>query len=146
MLSVFRKIVCSVKAHAHFTIMMSIGLIVFCSLQKVVQQKTNWIAPEWADTLKFPFTNNSNTEQKGKILFEKLCTACHGNAGKGDGAAGVALKPRPQDLTSAMVQKQTKGAIFWKITTGRSPMASYKTVLTDDQRWQLVSYIRKLNP
>ena len=121
-----------------------IAPIFFSSMQNSTQQKPGWKAPAWSDTLKSSFVNNTITSEKGKALFLKTCVPCHGNEGKGDGVAGVCLNPRPQDLTSAAVQKQTNGAIFWKITTGKSPMASYKTTLTDEQRWQLVSYIRKL--
>lgn len=69
---------------------------------------------------------------------------CHGTKGKGDGLAGINLKPRPQDLMSAAVQGQSDGAIFWKINEGRAPMASYKTTFTSEQIWQLVNYLRKL--
>jgi len=42
------------------------------------------------------------------------------------------------------VQNQSDGAIYWKITNGNPPMASYKETLTEEQRWQLVNYIREL--
>ena len=54
------------------------------------------------------------------------------------------LKPRPGNFTKDAVQLQTDGAIYWKMTEGRAPMASYKTALTEQQRWQLVNYIRQL--
>ncbi len=104
----------------------------------------DWYAPKSADTLKNPLSNNYNATMQGKILFEKKCTSCHGDKGKGDGPAGIALNPHPHDLTSGMVQKQTDGALFWKITWGKSPMASYKIILTDEQRWQLVNFVRQL--
>jgi mono/diheme cytochrome c family protein len=120
------------------------GAILVCSMQKSHAQQVHWKAPEWTDTLKAPFFVTGTTIEKGKLLFDKICSVCHGFAGKGDGIAGINLNPRPQDVTSALVQDQTDGAIFWKITTGKPPMAAYKTVLTSEQRWQLVSYIRKL--
>ena len=51
---------------------------------------------------------------------------CHGTSGKGDGPAGVNLDPKPKDHTSPVVQNQSDGALFWKITTGKLPMASYE--------------------
>jgi len=101
-----------------------------------------WVAPESADTLKNPFSGDKKAIEAGKKIYAQLCAVCHGNSGKGDGIAGMSLKPRPANLTSEAVQKQTDGAIFWKITTGRPPMASYKATLTDEQRWQVVNYIR----
>jgi hypothetical protein len=58
--------------------------------------------------------------------------------------AGAALKPRPTDFTSAQVKKEADGALFWKLTNGRAPMASYRSTLSPQQRWQLVNYIRSL--
>ena len=35
----------------------------------------------------------------GKDLFHEYCAVCHGNSGKGDGPAAIALKAVPADLT-----------------------------------------------
>ena len=34
-------------------------------------------------------------------VWQTRCSTCHGMAGKGDGAAAVALTPKPRDLSSA---------------------------------------------
>ena len=73
-----------------------------------------------------------------------LCVICHGAKGKGDGMGGAGLTPKPTDLTNADVQAQTDGALFWKLTEGRPPMASYKTALPEKKRWELINYIRTL--
>ncbi len=101
-----------------------------------------WKAPKSADKIKNPLKGNAAATEKGKELFNQMCAICHGAEGEGDGIAGGALKPRPANFTSKKVQSQTDGAIFWKMTEGRSPMASYKDVLKEKQRWQLVNYIR----
>lgn len=54
---------------------------------------------------------------KGKELYQNNCASCHGNSGLGDGAAGVALNPKPRDLSS------TDG---W--TNGREFPQLYKTL------------------
>jgi len=113
--------------------------------ETTMQQPANWwVAPKSADTIKNPFVNNVDATAKGKALFTKMCVVCHGSKGKGDGVAGVNLHPRPENLTISYIQKQTDGAIFWKITTGKAPMASYRKTFTNAQRWSLVNYIRDL--
>ncbi len=103
-----------------------------------------WVAPASADKIKNPLADNAKAWKRGKKTYDAMCAICHGTKGKGDGIAGMALKPRPADLTSKDVQSQSDGAIYWKLTTGKPPMASYKALLKDKQRWELVNYIRKL--
>jgi mono/diheme cytochrome c family protein len=106
---------------------------------------SEWLAPKSADTIVNPFTGDKQATENGKVLFNQLCAICHGNKGKGDGIAGVSLQPRPSNLRKEKTQKQSDGAIFWKLNTGRPPMASYQTSLSEDQLWQLVNYIRTFN-
>ncbi len=125
-----------------------IGIVLFVlPLSTVVLSAQNggvWKAPASADQLRNPLKGNEKATLAGKKLYAQYCAICHGNKGKGDGAAGMALKPRPANLTSPVVQKQTDGAIYWKITYGNPPMAAYKETLTEEQRWQLVNFIRTL--
>jgi len=107
-------------------------------------QSQDWKAPPEADKINNPIYNNSVATNEGKKLFNQYCVICHGISGKGDGIAGMTLKPRPSNFTTDKVQSQTDGAIFWKMTNGRPPMASYKEILSENQRWQLVNYIRTL--
>ncbi|MFY0654354.1 MAG: cytochrome c [Cyclobacteriaceae bacterium] len=118
------------------------GFISTTTYFKSRQSGSDWIAPKEAANLKNPLSINENVIKEGKKMFTKMCAICHGAKGKGDGVAGAALNPKPTNLTTAKVQDQKDGELFWKITEGRSPMASYKTILTEDQRWQLVSYMR----
>lgn len=128
---------------ACFTVILCLAtLLSFTTVR--AQQSTVWKAPQEADDLSNPIKGNASALTSGKELFASMCAICHGNKGKGDGIAGINLKPRPTNLSSATVQEQSDGALYWKITEGRAPMATYKTVLTEEQRWQLVNYIRDL--
>jgi mono/diheme cytochrome c family protein len=108
------------------------------------QQKTPWVAPSSADTIKNPLKGNADATTAGKKIYATYCVVCHGDKGKGDGIAAAGLNPRPADHTSAKVQSQSDGVIFWKLSTGRAPMASYDKTLTRTQRWQVINYMRTL--
>lgn len=111
----------------------------------LMAQNGNWTTPKSADSYKNPYKNNQNATLAGKKLYNQFCAICHGNKGKGDGMAGMALKPRPADFTKSIVQNQTDGAIYWKLTEGKAPMAAYKETLTEEQRWKVVNFIRSLD-
>ena len=105
-----------------------------------------WKAPPEADKLINPLKGNAAATSEGKKIFTLMCAMCHGEKGKGDGAAGLLLHPRPANYTLPKTQEQSDGVLFWKMSEGRTPMASYKTALTETQRWQLVNYLRTFNP
>ena len=108
------------------------------------QKATKWEAPASANALKNPYKGDAASLVDGKTLFVSTCAVCHGETGKGNGAASVTLSPHPANFLSIDVEDESDGAIFWKLTEGNPPMASYKTLLTDEQRWKLVTYIRNL--
>ncbi len=106
-------------------------------------QGGDWVAPMIANVMVNPLKGDADATMEGKKLYNQMCSICHGDKGKGDGIAGMNLDPRPADHTSAKVQNQSDGAIFWKMSTGKAPMAPYASILTETQRWQLVNYIRE---
>ncbi|MCF6364817.1 MAG: cytochrome c [Bacteroidales bacterium] len=109
-----------------------------------IGQTDEWVAPKSADNNKNPFSGNEEAAKFGKKLYKQNCAICHGNKGMGDGLAGMSLKPKPTNLTTENFNKQSDGAIFWKLTEGNSPMPSYKKTFTEKQRWQVVTYLREI--
>jgi cytochrome c len=118
-------------------------LFLFCVTESFAQE-VSWVAPEYSNSLKNPFVGNQKATNKGKETFNQMCVLCHGLKGEGNGEAGLTLERHPANFLALNVKSQTDGAIFWKITNGKSPMASYFELLTDNQRWELVNYIREL--
>jgi glucose/arabinose dehydrogenase/mono/diheme cytochrome c family protein len=104
-----------------------------------------WSAPADAAQVKNPLYDTLMAMQNGKELYNVYCWSCHGEAGFGDGAAGGALGQKPANFHEPHVQGQKDGALFWKMSTGNGNMPAFKKVLSDTQRWQLVSYIRRLS-
>ncbi len=103
-----------------------------------------WKAPESARRLANPLAGDRAALDAGRKLFAQQCAPCHGEGGRGDGAAGTYLPTRPADLTAKAVADQSDGELFWKITSGRAPMPTFQAMLDDTQRWQLVAYLRAL--
>jgi mono/diheme cytochrome c family protein len=105
-----------------------------------------WKAPESAKTIKNPVATKKlkASAKKGAVTFKKFCIVCHGTKGIGNGPGGKALTPHPANLTSARVQNQVDGEIFWKISNGRGPMIKWDPIIKESDRWDLVNYIRTL--
>jgi mono/diheme cytochrome c family protein len=82
---------------------------------------------------------------KGKNIFTTVCISCHGEGGKGDGPAGSALNPKPQNFTSKDGWKNgTKVSQIYKTLQDGIPgsgMASYE-YLTPEEKFGLAHYIR----
>jgi mono/diheme cytochrome c family protein len=107
-------------------------------------QQPPWLAPKTADNVKNPIAGDNSKIAETKTLYITNCGPCHGEKGRGDGPAAQGLNPKPADHTSVAVQNESDGAIFWKLSEGRSPMPGYKKIFSDEQRWELVNYIRTL--
>ena len=105
--------------------------------------QTPWTAPEPEKNKKGPVAAGPKAVEQGKKVMQVNCAGCHGNTGEGNGPAAIALSPKPADWTSKKVQDETDGEIFWKITSGRGPMPSWRH-LPEADRWALVQYIRSL--
>jgi mono/diheme cytochrome c family protein len=87
----------------------------------------------------------ADAAEKGVEVFRINCEVCHGTQGHGDGPAGQALEPRPRNLA----ELQTKAGddfLFWRISEGKpgTSMVAWKGILTDEQIWQTVSFMRTL--
>jgi mono/diheme cytochrome c family protein len=82
---------------------------------------------------------------KGKKIFTTVCISCHGEGGKGDGPAGSALDPKPQNFTSKTGWKNGPklSQIFKTLQDGipGSAMASYE-YLIPEEKFGLAHYIR----
>ena len=107
-----------------------------------IYSQSTWEAPKNADEITNPFKGDAEATKKGKKMYTQLCVICHGAKGKGDGMAGAALNPKPGNFTKEAFFNQTDGAIFWKIAEGKPPMAAYKDLLSKEERWQLINYLR----
>ncbi|MFO7825535.1 MAG: c-type cytochrome [Cyclobacterium sp.] len=125
------------------TILAVIGLLFSCN-QKEKQVGSEWEVPESALMLTNPLPPAEAHLTEGQALFQLYCSSCHGVSGSGDGPAGQAMGNQPADLRADNVQSQSDGQLFYKLTSGKGVMPSFKEVLSEMQRWQLVGHIRNL--
>lgn len=105
--------------------------------------ENNWLVPDSIKILQNPVMDDKMLDN-GKALFRIYCSTCHGLGGRGDGAAGQAMGSQPADLLSEGVQDQTDGELFYKITKGKVVMPSFQELLSEEQRWYLVGFIKNL--
>jgi putative copper export protein/mono/diheme cytochrome c family protein len=82
----------------------------------------------------------------GAALFRAHCATCHGAGGRGDGPGGAGLPRPPADLTAPHTAQHTAGDMFWWLTHGipAGGMPPFGTVLSDEERWDLINFIRTL--
>lgn len=88
----------------------------------------------------------------GKKLYQRYCTQCHGDEGKGDGPAADFVYPRPRDFTLAIFkvrstpsgQLPTDHDLFRVVSEGLpgTSMPAWKKYLSEAERWQLVHYVK----
>lgn len=86
--------------------------------------------------------------QNGKILYEKNCANCHGEKGAGDGPDTQFLMVQPANFHSLESRSKTDWELMNTITFGAafSPMHGWSDRLTEDERWDVLRYIRLLAP
>ena len=121
----------------------ALGLAALISMAGLAAAQAPWTAPAGEKEKKNPLPAEAQTIEQGRKVAQVNCVTCHGAKGKGDGAAAVALNPKPADWTSKAVQDDTDGELFWKISTGRGAMPAWRH-LPEKDRWALVGYIHSL--
>jgi mono/diheme cytochrome c family protein len=92
-----------------------------------------------------PFGLDTAAVTAGEEIFMSSCQTCHGPEGHGDGPASSALNPAPKNLAELQADVGDD-YLFWRITEGKdgTSMIAWEGILTEDQIWQIVAFIRTL--
>jgi mono/diheme cytochrome c family protein len=83
--------------------------------------------------------------ERGRQRYAIACATCHGVAGDGDSAVARHMqRRRPPSLHEARIVALAPGALYRVITAGYGVMPSYAKLLSSDDRWAVVAYVRTL--
>jgi mono/diheme cytochrome c family protein len=105
-----------------------------------------WIVPEEAKRRVNPLKPSQANLPAARQMFLDKCAECHGDSGKGDGSQAKMYDPLPSNLADAQhMNTVSDGELFYKISEGHRPMPAFKKRFTEEQRWQLVFFIRSLS-
>jgi glucose/arabinose dehydrogenase len=108
---------------------------------RLAAQVTNFHdAPASSVRLKNPYRGQRTDVVAGSRLYAAKCSSCHGSHAAGGGNVPA--------LSKGPTQSASDGEVFWFITTGSisDGMPSWAR-LSEQKRWQLVTYIKSLkNP
>lgn len=107
-------------------------------------QQEPWVAPPEADKLVNPVKADKEVLKTGEALYMSECKVCHGSNGDGVSDVGKNLKQKPKNFTADDFLTQSDGAIFWKLSEGRGLMQPFKTMLTEEEIWSVVMYVKIL--
>ena len=98
-----------------------------------------------AESLENPVPADEISVQRGQVLYDLHCSACHGKAGVGDGPVVDYWKPearRPANLTEARFAAYPDGSFFRVIDQGIGAMPPLRENMDERQRWDVINTLR----
>ncbi len=118
-------------------IIVLLGVVAFItttlSFRSVIVQEDPWKVPEKYEKLKNPVPADEASIASGKELYNYFCMSCHGTDGKGSGKRALKLDHSPTDFTTDAFQKQSDGALLFKIYSGHKEMPAFKKRMPGNQ-------------
>jgi mono/diheme cytochrome c family protein len=100
------------------------------------------VPAEFAD-LSNPLNDDADALTAGREIYDGACAACHGITGTG----GPQFNPASTDFTVDQ-SAWTDGYLFWRTRTGAasgpagSIMPAYDGTQSEDETWQVITYLR----
>lgn len=102
-----------------------------------------WIVPDEAKKVVNPLQPSPENLSAGRALYKDKCAECHGEAGQGDGDQSKMYNTPPTNFTdAARLNAESDGELFYKLSEGHRPMPAFKKRYSDEQRWQLILFLR----
>ncbi len=126
-------------------IVVGVLLLTACGGSSTTSAENATLAPVPADYAGLTNPLGAEAASAGAEVFRTNCEMCHGPQGHGDGPAGQSLDPKPRNLASIQAAA-SDDFLFWRVREGKpgTSMVAWKGILSDEQIWQTVSFIRTL--
>jgi mono/diheme cytochrome c family protein len=128
------------KPYLKLAILFLILVVILAALAHAI---VSWTTTAAARKLKNPVPATPEALAAGLHTYQQHCQKCHGANGDGKGEKASELSVEPGDFTDAeKMRGLTDGELFWEITKGKRPMPAFEDKLSDQERWQVVDFIR----
>ena len=90
---------------------------------------------------------NPGNPENGQAIYSRICAACHGPQGKGDGPAGKVLTPPPANFTAKSFKNKGDKELIETIQNGKpgTGMPPWKNSLSAQQIRDVLAFIRTLS-
>jgi len=83
--------------------------------------------------------NAAKDIERGKMLFDRTCSACHGTGGDGQGP--IVQSGAYSGVPNYADREITVGSVHYVLTNGRNAMGSYAGQLSAGDRWRVAMYV-----
>lgn len=94
--------------------------------------------------LKSPLPATDEHFKKGEVLYQKMCSHCHGKTGVGDGAISTNGKILGIPSFAEKLKDLPEGNMFHTLTYGKGLMGSHASQLNQKERWQIIQFVQSL--
>ncbi len=99
---------------------------------------------EASDALKSPLVETEAVMARGQLLYDRFCEHCHGATGAGDGLVVEVGNHPPPGAYDGALKDLSEGKMFHSITYGKGVMGPHAGLLSKEDRWKVIAYVKTL--
>ena len=112
-----------------------------------VRALTQALAPQLIEALDVASVPSGAPDiQRGRVLYQTDCAACHGALGGGDGPSAPGMSPPPTSFRGSGVDLRSPYQVWNAVTLGvaETPMPTYGEARTSQDLWDVAFYVMTL--
>ena len=95
--------------------------------------------------VKNPTVDFDESIKLGEVIYKKNCAKCHGLNGNGYGVVAHGFTTWPKQLWAWNgADSGADGYLYWIMENGRSDMPPWGLILSVDERWDLINYVKTI--